>query len=362
MIDPIRVLLIDDSAFVRQAVQRMLAELPRVQVAGTAGNGAEGLALARSLRPDVIILDVNLPDRNGLEILEMIMETAPTSVLMLSTLTREGADVTMRALELGAVDFVDKASAGTTMDIHRLAPSIREKVLTVAGAAPRRERMPPAEPVEVPAPAERPRPSPQRGAFDLVVIGSSTGGPRALMEVIAALPAGLSAAVVVAQHMPAGFTGTLAERINRRSAIRVTEAVDGGALESGQVYIAPGGSQIVIERAGSGFRARVMEGNGEYLHSPSVDLLFRSAAEVAGARVVGVVLTGMGDDGAAGLRVLRDAGARTLVESEETAVIYGMPRAAAPAADRVLRLEEIGGAIGALCGSAPGAPQPGKDQ
>lgn len=351
MTEALRVLLIDDSAFVRQAVQRMLAELPNVQVVGTAGSGAEGLTLARTLRPDVIVLDVNLPDRNGLEVLEQIMETAPTGVLMLSTLTREGADVTMRALELGAVDFLDKASAGTTMDIHRLAPIIREKVMTVAGAAPRRERIPPPEPAEVPRVPPPARPPRERGPFDLVVIGSSTGGPRALMEVIGALPAGLTAPVVVAQHMPAGFTGTLAERIDRRSALRVSEVADGTVLEPGHVYIAPGGSQIVVERTGGDFRVRVGESGGEYLHRPSVDLLFRSAAAAAGSRVVGVVLTGMGDDGAAGLRLLKEEGARTIVESEETAVIFGMPRAAAPSADRVLRLEEIGRAIAALCGT-----------
>ena len=170
MTEPIRVLLIDDSAFVRQAVQRMLSEHPQIRVVGAAGSGAEGLALARTLRPDVIILDVNLPDRNGLEVLEVIMDMAPTSVLMLSTLTREGADVTMRALELGAVDFVDKASAGTTMDIHRLAPVIREKVLALAGAAPRRERIPSGEPATVPARPEPLPPSRDRGPFDLVVV------------------------------------------------------------------------------------------------------------------------------------------------------------------------------------------------
>lgn len=333
----------------------MLSELPEVQVVGAAANGAEGLALASTLRPDVIVLDVNLPDRNGLEVLEQIMESAPAGVLMLSTLTREGADITMRALELGAVDFLDKASAGTTMEIHRLAPLIREKVMTVAGAAPRRERIPPPTIVEPASPPAPPRPLREHGPFDLVVIGSSTGGPRALMEVIGTLPAGLAASVVVAQHMPAGFTGTLAERINRRSAIRVSEVADGTVLETGSVYIAPGGSQIVVERAGADFRVRVSDGGGEYLHRPSVDLLFRSAAEAAGGRVVGVVLTGMGDDGADGLRTLKEAGARTIVESEETAVIFGMPRAAAPAADRVLRLEEIGRAIAALCGTgAPG--------
>ena len=170
------------------------------------------------------------------------------------------------------------------------------------------------------------------------------------MEVIGVLPADLPAAVVVAQHMPAGFTSTLAERINRRSPILVAEAQDGDTLDAGRVLIAPGGSQVRVEREGGQLRLKVSEATGEYLHRPSVDLLFHSAAEAAGSRVIGVVLTGMGDDGAAGLRALREAGARTLAESEETAVIFGMPRAAAPAAERVLRLEAIGGAVAALCG------------
>src|SRR5690606_27735387 len=178
------------------------------------------------------------------------------------------------ALELGAVDFVDKASAGTTMDIHRLGPVIQEKVLAVAGASVKRDR-----PATAPSPAVlEPLPVPRASegaAYDLVVIGSSTGGPRALMEVIGALPAGFPAAVVVAQHMPAGFTHTLAERIDRRSAIRVLEARDGMTLDPGQVLIAPGGSQIEVEREGGRLRVRVREATGEYLHRPSVDLLFR---------------------------------------------------------------------------------------
>jgi two-component system, chemotaxis family, protein-glutamate methylesterase/glutaminase len=348
MADPIRVVLVDDSAFVRQAVQRMLTPLQGVEVIATAASGSEGIALARTLRPDVIVLDVNLPDRDGLEVLQEIMKTAPTGVLMLSTLTTDGADVTMRALELGAVDFVDKGSVGTTMEIHRLAPLIQEKVLAVAGAA-----VPRAPVARAPASSEPesppPRPHPG-GPYDVIVIGSSTGGPRALMEIIAALPGDLSAAVVVAQHMPAGFTHTLADRIDRRSSIRVAEARDGDALEPGRVLIAPGGSQIRIARDGVQLRVKVTDATGEYLHRPSVDLLFRSAAEAVGARAIGVVLTGMGDDGAAGLRALREAGGRTLAESEETAVIFGMPRAAAPAAERVLRLESIGAAVAALCG------------
>lgn len=355
MADPIRVVLVDDSAFVRQAVQRMLTPLEGVEVIGTAGTASEGIALARTLRPDVIILDVNLPDGDGLEVLRRIMDVAPTAVLMLSTLTTDGADITMRALELGAVDFVDKASAGTTMDIHRLAPLIQEKVLAMAGAAVRGQTLAPS--VRTPAPPVPPAPRTRDGgAYDVVVIGSSTGGPRALMEVIGALPADFPAAVVVAQHMPAGFTHTLAERIDRRSAIRVREAHDGSPLEPGQVLIAPGGSQIEILRDGGQLRVRVREATGEYLHRPSVDLLFRSAAAAVGSRTVGVVLTGMGDDGAAGLQTLRDAGGRTLAESEETAVIFGMPRAAAPAAERVLPLQQIGAAVTALC-AGPAEPR-----
>ena len=357
MAERIRVLLVDDSAFVRQAVQRMLAPLTNVEVIATAGSGSEGIALARTLRPDVIILDVNLPDSDGLEVLRRIMEVAPTGVLMLSSLTTDGARITMRALELGAVDFVDKASAGTAMEIHRLGPVIREKVLAVAGAAL------PGEVPEVVRPAvpARPRSLGRASAgalYDLVVIGSSTGGPRALVEVIGALPGNLAAAVVVAQHMPQGFTHTLAERIDRRSAVSVCEAVDGRHLEAGVVLLAPGGSQISIERDAGGLHTKVQMGSSDFLHRPSIDHLFRSAARVVGARTIGVILTGMGDDGAVGLAALKEAGGRTLAESEETAVIYGMPRAAAPAAERVLPLGEIGQAVAALCGSRP---SPGDD-
>ena len=351
MADSIRVLLVDDSAFVRQAVLRMLTSLPGVEVVASVSNGTEGIALARALRPDVIVLDVNLPDRNGLDVLATIMEEAPTGVLMLSTLTREDADITMRALELGAVDFVDKASAGTAMDIHRLEPVIQEKVLAVAGAAlpGGRSQAKVATPADPSTPIYRPAPDRIRSAYDLVVIGASTGGPRALMEVIGSLPADFGAAVIAAQHMPAGFTRTLAERINRRSPLSVSEAADGSSVLPGQVLIAPGGSQIRLSRESGQLRTRISDTTGRLLHRPSVDLLFRSAAETVGSRAIGVVLTGMGDDGALGLQALRETGARTIAESQETAVIYGMPRAAAPAAEQILPLEDIARALVALC-------------
>lgn len=221
----------------------------------------------------------------------------------------------------------------------------------VAGAALPRDRAtatPPTLP-ELPALSDH-SPSPRvRPAFDLVVIGASTGGPRALLEVISSLPADFGAAVVAAQHMPAGFTRTLAERIDRRSALSVREAEDGAAVLPGHVLIAPGGSQIQLTREGGQLRTRISESTGGLLHRPSVDLLFRSAAETVGSRSIGVVLTGMGDDGASGLQSLLDSGARTIAESQETAVIYGMPRAAAPAAERILPLDEIGRTLAALC-------------
>jgi two-component system, chemotaxis family, protein-glutamate methylesterase/glutaminase len=340
--EPIRVLVVDDSAFVRRAVERMLSGVPGLEVVGTAADGNDAVERVKELRPHVVIMDVNMPELNGLDALRRIMAEAPTGVLMMSTLTSEGADTTLKALDLGAVDFLDKSAAGTTMDIYSLGPLLREKVLAVAGAAvptPAAD-LDPAEPVEVLAS----KPSAMR-EHDAVLIGASTGGPRALAEVLSRLPAEFPVGVVVAQHMPSGFTVTLAERLNRRCRLEVSEAEDGSRVEPGRVLIAPGGKQITLRHRNGDLCVAVDEGPTNLIHKPSVDLLFQSAARLIGARTVGVVLTGMGDDGARGLSELRAAGARTLVESSETAVIYGMPRAAAPAAERILPLREIGPAL-----------------
>jgi two-component system, chemotaxis family, protein-glutamate methylesterase/glutaminase len=340
--EPIRVLVVDDSAFVRRAVERMLGGVQGLVVVGTAADGTDAVERVKELRPHVVIMDVNMPEMNGLEALRRIMAEAPTRVLMMSTLTREGADTTMKALDLGAVDFIDKSAAGTTMDIYSLGPLLREKVLAVAGATvppPAAENEPPA-PVRVPEPLTH---SPRE--HDVVLIGASTGGPRALAEVLSRLPEDFPVGVVVAQHMPAGFTLTLAERLNRRCRLHVVEAQDGTPIEPGRVLIAPGGKQITLRRSDRELCVGVDPGPTNLIHRPSVDLLFQSAARLIGARAVGVVLTGMGDDGARGLAELRAAGARTVVESSETAVIYGMPRAAAPSAERILPLREIGPAL-----------------
>lgn len=350
MSGPARVLLVDDSAFVRRATERMLAPMPGVVVAGAARDGEEALRLVRELRPDLVILDVDMPRVDGLAALERIMREAPTPVLVLSSHTRDGAEVTLRALEAGAVDFLDKTGAGTTMDIHGLAPLLREKVRAALGA---RTALPPADPIVDVGTGARVSPPAEPGRLEVVAIGASTGGPRALGEVIPRLPAGLAAGIVVAQHMPPGFTETLAERLDRRSALRVAEAADGDAVAPGTVLIAPGGSQMrVVRDGGGGLRVRV-GGDEGLLHRPSVDVLLSSAASVTGPRCAGVVLTGMGSDGADGMARIRRAGGRTVVESAETAVIDGMPAAARAVAEMDLPVGRIAEALAALAGVLP---------
>lgn len=349
MTHPARVLLVDDSAFVRRATERMLAPLAGVSVVGFARDGEEAVRQVRDLRPDLVIMDVEMPGMDGVAALERIMRECPTPVLLLSSHTRDGAEITLRALEHGAVDFLDKGGAASSMDIHALAPMLREKVWAVLKAR--------TDPLRAPADSGRSSqavdsaPSPaQPGRYEVVAIGTSTGGPRALAELIPALPAGFAAAVVVAQHMPAGFTETLSERLDKRSPLRVSEARDGDAVLPGCVLIAPGGRQMEVRRTGGALTVHVFDDPGQ-LHKPSVDLLFRSVARAAGAASVGVVLTGMGSDGAAGLESIRGAGGRTFVESARTAVINGMPAAARGAAERDLALDEVAGVLAAIVGA-----------
>jgi two-component system, chemotaxis family, protein-glutamate methylesterase/glutaminase len=337
---PIRVLLVDDSPFVRRAVERMLTAEPGIEVVGIAADGREGVDKVRSLRPDVVILDIVMPDVDGLEAIERIMATAPTPILVLSSQAMPGADVTLRALELGAVDFVSK-NTGTRMDIYELAPTLREKVHAVAGSRVGGPVAAPPEAADAPAPTARVRDSP----YELLVIGASTGGPRALASLLARLPGDLPAGVLMAQHMPPGFTATLAQRLDRRSPLRVREASDGVRIEPGMALLGVGGRHLLVERDGDALVARVADDADGLIHRPSVDRLFASAANAAGSRAVGVILTGMGQDGANGLAAIRNAGGRTFAESEDSAVIYGMPRAASQWADRILPLDRLPDAI-----------------
>ena len=335
----VRVLVVDDSAFVRQALSRMLGSAPDIEVVGTAVDGKEGWLKALDLRPDVVTLDIKMPRMDGLEALRRIMADCPTAVLLLSSQTREGADVTLRGLDLGAMDFVDKSTVQGHMNLLSLAAELQAKVRALA-SAPR---------VPVPAPAgvrETPAAVPATRAAtpaNVVVIGTSTGGPPALQAIIPRLPENLPCAVLVVQHMPVGFTRSLAERLAARSLLRVREAAEGDVVSAGSVFIAPAGQHMKVRRRGREMRIWLDEEPRQALHRPSIDVLMASVAKAYGERAVGVILTGMGSDGVEGMRAIREAGGLTLAESEETCVIYGMPKAAAEAGvvDRTVPLSRV---------------------
>ncbi len=342
--EKIRVLVVDDSAFVRQALSRMIGSAPDMEVVGTAADGAEGLQKARDLRPDVVTLDIKMPRVDGLVALQRIMAECPVPVLLLSSLTSEGADVTLRGLELGAVDFVDKSSVEGPMNLLALADELQSKVRALAWARERRR-------VSAAAPVLGEAAAPSRSPTEVVVIGASTGGPPALQQIIPQLPVGLDLAVLVVQHMPLGFTKSLADRLAARSPLPVQEAVEGEVVQAGRVLIAPAGQHMKLRRRGGIVRVILDDEPREALHRPSVDVLTASAATAYGARTMGMLLTGMGADGVEGLRAIRQAGGVTLAESEETCIIFGMPKAAIEAGvvDRTVPLhrlaEEIRGAV-----------------
>jgi two-component system chemotaxis response regulator CheB len=336
----IRVLVVDDSAFARQALIRMLKTDPGIEVVGMAADGHEAVEKTRSLEPDVVTLDVQMPRMGGLEALEQIMREHPVPVLLLSSLTQEGGEITLRGLELGAMDFVDKSSVQGSMNLLSLAEELKSKIHALAGVRPSQLRS------AVPPRDERlSRVEPCR--IDAVLIAASTGGPTALQAVIPRLPEGLDAAVLVVQHMPPGFTRSLAERLDARSALPVREASDGEVVEPGAVLLAPAGLHMKLRRRGGKVKVVLDEEPRSALHRPSADVLMTAAARVYGAQALGVVLTGMGSDGTEGLRAIRNAGGATLAEREDTCIIYGMPKSAVEAGvvDRAVPLGRMANEI-----------------
>ncbi|GAC1683313.1 MAG: chemotaxis response regulator protein-glutamate methylesterase [Gemmatimonadaceae bacterium] len=338
------VLVVDDSAFMRKIVTEIIAGTDDFYVVGTARNGQDALEKVHALDPAIVTLDVEMPELDGLQALGYIMSESPRPVVMLSAATARGDDdPTLRALELGAVDFVRKPSGPIGGDMAL----VRDRLLSALRAAAQMN----LRGVGMLARPRRPRQSArvvaQRGATCVVVIAASTGGPRALADVIPGLPGDLGAAVLVVQHMPRGFTGSFAQRLDRMSAMSVREAADGDVLEDNHVYIAPGGRHM---RVAAGERSPLVTLDDTppiWGVRPSADPLFRSVAALFGPAVVGVVLTGMGRDGAAGLRAIRDAGGGAIVQDRETSVIFGMPHAAfvAAGADRVAALGDVPAAI-----------------
>jgi two-component system chemotaxis response regulator CheB len=337
---PVRVLIVDDSAVMRQTLSSLLASDPDIEVVGTASDPHIARERIKALNPDVVSLDVEMPRMDGLTFLRKIMALRPTPVVMVSTLTQAGAEITLEALEAGAVDFIAKPT-----DLrHAREQFAQELQAKIKAAARSRVR------VRGPATARRPVRSLVHSRNRIVFIGASTGGVEALKTVLMHLPPECPP-ILITQHMPARFTTAFADRLDRECPMRVSEARDGDAVEAGHVYIAPGSHHLRIEmRAGRPFCA-LSEDAPVSGHRPSVDVLFHSAAQVARAAAVGVILTGMGKDGAEGLLAMRQAGATTLGQDENSSLIYGMPRVAFErgAVMRQYPLADIGDAIIDAC-------------
>jgi two-component system chemotaxis response regulator CheB len=339
-----RVLIVDDSAFMRRMITQIIEESGEFAVAGTARNGRDGLRQIESLDPDIVTLDVDMPELDGLGALESIMRDCPRPVVMLSAgTTRGGQTATLRALELGAVDFVLKPSGAISLDVARVATRLVEALR--AAAAANLDGLRPAAIVE-PVNVDRVPPA-LSPATNVVAIAASTGGPRALNAVLAHLPRSLPAAVVVVQHMPAGFTKSFAQRLDGACAMRVDQAEQGDLLTHGSVYVAPGGRHLLVRESSAGPVLDLDDGPSRWGVRPAADVLFQSVAAVFGPSAVAVVLTGMGRDGAEGTRLVRAAGGRAVVQDRATSAIYGMPQAALnlAGADRVSPLPEIARAI-----------------
>ncbi len=332
------VLVVDDSAFMRRIVTSTIETDPTLTVVGTARNGVEAVERVIALRPDVVTLDVEMPGMNGFEALEAIMAKRPTPVLMVSSLTMEGADATIKCLELGAVDFFPKPSAALSYDTDAISAELTAKIRAAAATTiGRRAAVTPIVPMlgAASGPGVRPK---------CVFIASSTGGPKALTSVIPRLPGDLGVPVVVVQHMPAGFTKALASRLDSSSALRVVEAERGMRLQPNTAYIAPGWCHLEFSPTG---QVLITDGPAVNGVKPAADVTLASLCDLYGPAICGVVLTGMGKDGAMALKHLRGLGGWTIAESEETCVVYGMPRAAVQcgAIEVVAPLEEIANEI-----------------
>ncbi len=337
----IRVLVVDDSAFMRVTLTRLLSQDPALAVVGTARDGENALAQVEALRPHVITLDVEMPGMGGLEFLSRLMTWRPTPVVMLSSLTREGADATVEALTLGAVDFLPKP--GRAASIHQVAGELIAKIKRAA-VAQVKPTLDHCQPCLVSRPAPPVKPSPVATDGRVLVIGASTGGPRALRQVLSGLPGDLPAAIMVVQHMPPGFTRSLAVNLDRCTALQVREAAAGDKLEHGVVLVAPGGYHMIPDRDGTIHLDQGPTVNGV---RPSVDVTLLGTAAVYGSRAIAVVLTGMGHDGAEGARSLKRVGGSVLAEHESSCVVYGMPRSVIMAglADEVVPLDSMADAI-----------------
>jgi two-component system, chemotaxis family, protein-glutamate methylesterase/glutaminase len=367
----VKVLVVDDSGFFRRRVSEILATDPNIKVVGTATNGREAIDQALALKPDVITMDYEMPMMDGITAVRNIMQRCPTPVLMFSSLTHEGARVTLDALDAGAVDFLPKNFEDISRNPEKVKQLLCEKVHTIARTNRRSIVAPPppaapgpsANSLTKPAPARSAAPrtsaptasapasasvAPKRKAYKLVAIGTSTGGPVALQRVLTQLPAHFPAPLVLIQHMPAAFTKAFAERLDKLCQISVKEAADGDVLRPGLALLAPGGKQMMVDGRGV---IRILPGDERLNYKPCVDITFGSVAKSYHDKVLAVVLTGMGADGREGARLLKQSGSQIWAQDEASCVIYGMPMAVVKAnlADAVYPLEDIGRHLAETC-------------
>lgn len=345
-----RVLVVDDSGFFRRRIVEILEADARIKVIGTAANGKEAVDQVASLKPDVVTMDIEMPVMDGITAVRQIMAATPTPVLMFSSLTKEGAQATLDALEAGAVDFLPKRFEDIATDREQAKLLLRRRIHAVArqkpvvGAAPAPQRVvarAPRAPVTV-----------RSGQLQVVAIASSTGGPVALAQILSKLPAAFRLPVLVVQHMPASFTPAFAARLDQQCALRVKEAQDGDALQAGQVLLAPGGRQMTVQQRNGKVQVIISDGNPALHYKPCADVTFESVAAVFGGKTLAMVLTGMGADGREGARALKQHGGLIWTQDEASSVIYGMPMAVAEAglSDQVLSLRELGPALAQVGG------------
>lgn len=349
----IKVLVVDDSAFMRKAIENMLKKEPNIEVIGFARNGVEAIDMVQKLKPDIVTLDIEMPQMDGLTALRKILEIAPIPVIMVSSLTTEGAEATLRALEIGAVDFIPKDKSFASLGIMKIEDQLIEKIKTFAG---RRviAKAPISKPtIQTPPPSTVP---PKRtGAFNgnkkVVAIGTSTGGPQSLQRVIPKLTKDLNRPIFVVQHMPPNFTKSLATRLNSMSQLEVIEVEGKEKVEPNVVYIAKGGFHLKIKKVGTNYYIETSAEPSNILHIPSVDVMTASVAENYGSDALGVIMTGMGSDGLIGLKKLKEKGGAVIAQDRDSCVVYGMPRAVVEAgiADDVVPLDDIASYIMKYC-------------
>jgi len=342
MSEQIKVLVVDDSSLVRRIVTDILEKDPDIKVVGTANNGKTAIFRNQELDPDVITMDIEMPILDGLAALKQIMATKPKPVIMMSVLTQHGADATFKALELGAVDFIPKASTLMSMSVKEIGDQLVKKVKSVYKSRLNINKIEDEKNRSVSSKSEI-KPLLKDVSDKIVAIGTSTGGPSALINVFKKFPEKFPSPVLVVQHMPEGFTTAFSKRLNDSSNLEVKEAEDGDDVLPGHAYIAPGHSHMDIIKKGDKYKIRVFKADKVSGHMPSIDVLFESVAEYAGSRSIGVIMTGMGRDGSEGLFKIKEKGGYTIAQNEETSVVYGMNRVSVEigAVAEIVTLSEI---------------------